>query len=115
MGIKLFRENFRYLRKKHRMTQEDIAKRIGVKRSTYAHWESYGTSLLNSIELIKIVKEFGYTIEFLMIHDLKNNTLCTPIPLDDNTDTGLPNNDTLQLQFNHILSKLRKIKYRMLL
>ena len=115
MGVKLFIKNFHYLRKQYGLTQEQMGLKLGVKRSTYAHWESYGTSIPPYPELIEILNEFGYTIEFLMTNDLETGTEYTPKIEANKENITIHENSTLPIHFNYVLRKLRNVKQRLIL
>ena len=116
MNIKLFIKNFHYLRKKYGLTQEEMGKKLGMKRSTYAHWESYGTSIPNCPQLIKVLAEFGYRIEFLMTNDLetKSKASMPEIKTAINT-TEATSKNSVTMHLNYVSRKLRNIKQRLIL
>lgn len=57
-----FAENFRAARKELKLTQEEVAKLIGVERSAVAHYEN-GTSLPHAGNLQKICEILQIPIE----------------------------------------------------
>lgn len=57
-----FVENFRAARKELKLTQEEVAKLIGVERSAVAHYEN-GTSLPHAGNLQKICEILQIPIE----------------------------------------------------
>lgn len=65
VGITMLGDRLRSLREKHNLTQEQIAKIIGISRGTYAHYEinkrrpDYET-------LIKITDIFNVSLDFLL-------------------------------------------------
>lgn len=65
VGIKMLGDRIRSLREKHNLTQEQIAKKIGISRGTYAHYEinkrrpDYET-------LIKIAEIFDVSTDYLV-------------------------------------------------
>ncbi len=59
-----FAENFRAARKELKLTQEEVAKLIGVERSAVAHYEN-GTSLPHAGNLQKICEILEIPIEKL--------------------------------------------------
>lgn len=65
VGITMLGDRLRSLREKHNLTQEQIAKKIGISRGTYAHYEinkrrpDYET-------LIKITDIFNVSLDFLL-------------------------------------------------
>ncbi len=54
-------KNMKALRKLHRLTQEEMGKILDMKRSTYAHTESYGT--FKPEHLAKAAEHFGITVD----------------------------------------------------
>ncbi|MGP1365923.1 MAG: helix-turn-helix domain-containing protein [Schwartzia sp. (in: firmicutes)] len=54
----------RKLRTEKGMTQNDLAKKLGVTRVTISFWES-GTNRINSDTLIRLSDIFGCSIDFL--------------------------------------------------
>ncbi len=71
----MFGENLYQLRKLNRMTQEELADKLGVSRQAVAKWES-GESLPDIEKSISIAGVFGVSLD-----DLVNF---------DSADTGLP-------------------------
>lgn len=65
VGITMLGDRLRSLREKHNLTQAQIAKKIGISRGTYAHYEinkrrpDYET-------LIKITDIFNVSLDFLL-------------------------------------------------
>lgn len=65
VGITMLGDRLRSLREKHNLTQEQIAKKIGISRGTYAHYEinkrrpDYET-------LIKITDIFNVSLDYLL-------------------------------------------------
>ena len=64
--------NIKHLRKKHGLSQEDIAEQLGVTRQTVAKWEANETlpDIMSCFELSKI---FSVTMEMLMFTDFTNS------------------------------------------
>ena len=60
-------ENIKNLRKKAHLTQEEMGAILGMKRSTYAHTESYGN--FKSEDLKKIALHFERTVDELIYGD----------------------------------------------
>ncbi len=58
--------NLKYLRKKHRYSQEDIAEKLNVSRQSVAKWENE-ESLPDVIKCIELARLFETTVEMLMI------------------------------------------------
>ncbi len=116
MGIKLFLKNFRYLRKQYGLTQEQMGKKLNIKRSTYAHWESYGTSIPSCPELIAILAELGYTIEFLMTNDLETGAKASmPEIKATANNTEVINKNSVTMHLNYVSRKLNNVKQRLIL
>lgn len=60
--------NLRYLRTNNRMTQEEIAERIGVTRQAVAKWEN-GESLPDIVNCATIAELFEVSLNDLIYHD----------------------------------------------
>lgn len=60
-----FASRLKELRKKHGLTQKEIAKLIGISQSSYSNWENGNTepSLENVVRLAKL---FGFTTDYLL-------------------------------------------------
>ncbi len=116
MYVKQFWENLRYLRKQCRLTQEEMGKRLGMKRSTYAHLESYGKKIPPCPQLIEVLSKFGYTIEFLMTNDLETNSKAsTPEIKTTANDTQVTNKNSVTMHLNYVSRKLKNVKQRLIL
>lgn len=92
-----FAGRLRAIRQAKKMTQEYVARQIGVERSTYAHWER--GSAEPSIEHVKALATlFGVTVDYLFELDDSGNVMALnrgTLPLD------LPPEALRELQ-NHI-------------
>ena len=55
------------LRKKAKITQEEMGEKLGIKRSTYAHIEAYGN--FKAAQLKIIAQVFGQTVDQLIDGD----------------------------------------------
>ncbi len=64
---KTVNDNIKTLRKKAHLTQEEMGAILGMKRSTYAHTESYGN--FKSEDLKKIALHFERTVDELIYGD----------------------------------------------
>lgn len=53
------------VRKKARLSQNDLAKKLGVKQTTYSAWERGKTDISND-SLVKIAHFFGVTTDYLL-------------------------------------------------
>lgn len=65
----LFSQRLQYLRKKERLTQQDLAQKIGVAKSTISQYEK-GSRQPNLEMLEKIADFFNVDIDYLMGRDL---------------------------------------------
>ena len=102
MSQEYFFNNLRYLRKKHKITQADMAEILGIKCSTYAHWETESTTVPTSIEFQNaIFNTFNFTLGYLLCNDLTNKS---PI-VNDNKML-----DKLLGKVNYLTAELEKIK-----
>lgn len=57
-------ERIKWLRRKNKMTQEQLASAIGVTRRTVVNWERGKTCICLS-DAIKICQKFGCTLDWL--------------------------------------------------
>ena len=58
-------DNIKYLRKKHKLTQQDVARALGIARSTYTSYENNNRSPDYEL-LIKIADYFNVSTDFLL-------------------------------------------------
>lgn len=66
MSEVLFLENLRYLRKINKISQEEMAEKLNIKRSTYSQFESKSKSIETIARLRDVIySEFGYTLDEL--------------------------------------------------
>ena len=70
-------KNMKALRKLHRLTQEEMGKILDMKRSTYAHTESYGT--FKPEHLIKAAEHFHITVNDI-IYGTFDKTITSKYP-----------------------------------
>ncbi len=76
-------QNLKYLRKRSGITQEQMAQKIGIKRSLLgAYEEGRADPRLNN--LLKISEIFGITVDKLISEDLTNNPPLEAIPTGKN-------------------------------
>lgn len=68
--MSLVSENIRYLRKLNGLTQEQFARRLGIKRSLVGAYEEARANP-NPNNMISIAKAFNVTVENLQRHDLR--------------------------------------------
>ncbi len=77
MGIKMkFSENLQTIRKDRKLSQEDIAEKIGISRQAVAKWES-GTAYPDIDNLIQLSELFCVTIDSLVKDNAECSTKCT--------------------------------------
>lgn len=55
-------------RKAARLTQQEVAEKIGVNQNTYSYWENEKTKIDN-VSLVKLAALFGVTVDFLLDRD----------------------------------------------
>jgi AbrB family looped-hinge helix DNA binding protein len=75
----MFGENLYQLRKLNRMTQEDLADKLGVSRQAVAKWES-GESLPDIEKSIVIAEIFGVSLDDLVNFNSDDNMGLPPAP-----------------------------------
>lgn len=68
----MFKDNLLQLRKYHKMTQEDIADKLGVSRQAVAKWES-GETVPDIDKCRQIAEVFGVTLDDLANYSSKEN------------------------------------------
>lgn len=72
MGEKLiYVKNLKWLRKKHNMTQIELAEKLGINYSTISKWEN-GTHIPGSKAIAKVAKIFNVDWRMFMEVDLEN-------------------------------------------
>ena len=64
-----FNDNLHYLRKKNKITQEELADRLGVSRQSVSKWET-GEAYPETEKLLLLCDMFGVTLDGLMRGDL---------------------------------------------
>lgn len=106
----IFYKNLRTLRKSKHITQEEMGKKLGIKRSTYAHWESYSKEVRITPLLKKVIlEEFGYTVDDLLEKNLtKSNITDTPTPLT--TDKEKDKINSIIILLEEAVKELENIK-----
>lgn len=72
-----FGDRLRILRKQHDLTQEQVAKKLDIVRSTYAYYETGKTSP-DFDTVVKLARLFNVTTDYLLNADPVNNTLNDP-------------------------------------
>ncbi|MCX7715314.1 MAG: helix-turn-helix domain-containing protein [Clostridia bacterium] len=60
------KEKLRILRKKHHMTQGELAEKIGVKHNTISDYET-GYSKPNAVRLIRIANVFNVSLDYFFV------------------------------------------------
>ncbi len=65
----MLRSNLKYLREKKKLTQNDVAKVLGVSRSTYANYERE-ESKLPAIQLLKTAQFYNVSTDDLLTKDI---------------------------------------------
>lgn len=66
--------NLIHLRQKEGLSQAELGKKLGVKRSSISSWEEY-RSRPTIDQLIKLSELFNVTIDELLTRDLRHNKL----------------------------------------
>jgi len=69
MNIKLIAKHLSFLRKKHGLTQEELAEEIGVSRQAVSHWEC-GASMPDVAVLLELSKLYNMTINEILEPDV---------------------------------------------
>ncbi len=75
----MFRDNLIQLRKMHKLTQEDIAEKVGVSRQAVAKWES-GDSIPDIDRCRMIADLFNVTLDDLVNYNPENTEGLLPPP-----------------------------------
>ena len=74
MKKSLFSENLKYLRKLYCISQEEMANKIGIKRSTYAYLENNSKLVKDMQELREVIfNTFGFTLDELLTTNLSES------------------------------------------
>ena len=74
MEKSLFSENIKYLRKLYCLSQEEMAAKMGIKRSSYAYFETSSKSVKDMERLRRVIFDtFGFTLDELLTTNLKEN------------------------------------------
>ncbi len=69
-------DTLRFLREKTNKTQEETAKALGIKRSTYSHFENNRNNPDNET-LVKMANYFNVSTDYLLGRDTKEDALKT--------------------------------------
>lgn len=65
-----FSEKIRFLRKKYKLSQLELGKRVGVSNRAVSKWEN-GESMPSTDTLLSIATVFGVNLDFFLKHDVK--------------------------------------------
>ncbi len=65
-----FSEKIRFLRKKYKLSQAELGKKVGVSNRAVSKWEN-GDSLPSTDTLLSIATVFGVNLDFFLKHDRK--------------------------------------------
>ncbi len=65
-----FSEKIRFLRKKYKLSQAELGKRVGVSNRAVSKWEN-GESMPSTDTLLSIATVFGVNLDFFLKHDIK--------------------------------------------
>jgi len=74
MNIKLVAKHLSYLRKKHGLTQEELAEEISVSRQAVSHWEC-GAAMPDVAVLLDLSKLYEMTINEILEPDIISGKL----------------------------------------
>lgn len=69
-----FKDNIKFLRKKYKLSQNDVAKIVNKERSLIGHWEN-GSRSVTLEDIIKLSGYFNITIDQLIGVDLSNEII----------------------------------------
>lgn len=81
-------ERLKTLRQKANLTQEEIAKKIGVSRPAYSYWEK-GVKTPTPDKLTKIAKFYGVTTDYLLGNESEDDEFANVEMLFRTTSDGL--------------------------
>jgi len=82
----MFKERLKELRKKAHLTQEDLAKILGVERSSIGKYEGNSNVMPSNEVLNKIADYFCVSTDYLLGRDEPRVALSRPNGYDDLTD-----------------------------
>ena len=69
-----FRKNLEYLRKGKKLSQEDLADKLGISRQSVSKWES-GAAYPETDKMLALCKLFDCTLDELMNQDMQEEKL----------------------------------------
>ncbi len=72
-----FAENLQYLRRKNKITQEQLAEELGVSRQSVSKWET-GEAYPETEKLIVLCDKFGVTLDGLLRGDVQGKEESAP-------------------------------------
>lgn len=72
--MKEFKDNLKYLRKKSKLTQEELSKKLNISRQTLSYYET-GSREPDINMLISISNFFDCSVDFLLSGNLNSNNL----------------------------------------
>ena len=75
------------LRKRNRMSQEDLAEKLNVSRQTISRWES-NTAMPDADNLLGLSKVFNVTIDYLLNDDYRSDDDLPKIKVMQNDNIG---------------------------
>ena len=74
-------------RKAARMTQEEVAKILGVNQNTYSYWET-GKTKIDNVSLSKLAEIFNVSIDYLL--DIQPPVKGVRVPIYGSVPAGIP-------------------------
>ena len=92
--------NLKELRKKHRLTQTELASFIGITQNTYSYWENDKVKIDN-ISLNKLADYFNVSVDYILG---RNNILKEPVKQTTDSSLNLSENQNQLLQLLQQLS-----------
>lgn len=72
-------ERLKQLRIDSGMTQHDVARLLGVERTTYVKYEK-GNSDPPTATLVRLADQFGVSVDYLIGHDASSSVQVVPVP-----------------------------------
>ena len=84
MNVNEFSERIKKLRKEHNLTQEELAEKVNVNRTTVAKWENGSLIPLNDT-LVELSKTFNISIDELLTGTKSNEIKPNNTPISNNS------------------------------